>query len=290
MAKKIVIERLEGKGIKAKVIKAGERYSTYGKFANAAGYPNSVNNSIVCSEIRGEVVDVLAKGNHEQYNDTIYVCQLEDGRQFLIGEDGIDLFSIPTLKTATFEALLDELMERIKGGEGEMPAVGPVLNRADIVAQAKADIEGLKTGRYYDLQDPADPMFPFNCKVEFIVNAEKRTVVALLRGAGSGVIRGRGIAKCDPSDCFNEHIGKAIALRRALGLDVPSEYLNAPEPEGVQVGDVVRVHFTGETEYFEGTVSVACDVFEGMHQLHNIGPTSMDSRDGDRVINDSARY
>jgi len=34
-------------------------------------------------------------------------------------------------------------------------------------------------------------------------------------------------------------IGRAIALRRALGLEVPTEYLNAPNPTEVCVGDVV---------------------------------------------------
>ncbi|MEI5905614.1 hypothetical protein WAK64_00860 [Bacillus spongiae] len=55
--------------------------------------------------------------------------------------------------------------------------------------------------------------------VEFIVNIEKRTVVALYRETylfpDRRIIRGRGIAKCDPNDCFNVHLGKAIALRRA---------------------------------------------------------------------------
>jgi len=66
--------------------------------------------------------------------------------------------------------------------------------------------------------------------VEFAINNEKRTVAALIKRADVGgrivtPVVHRGIAKCDPSDCFNAHIGKAIALRRALGLEVPSEYL-----------------------------------------------------------------
>jgi hypothetical protein len=77
-------------------------------------------------------------------------------------------------------------------------------------------------------------------ETEIIVNKEKRTVVALLKNPYKATVHARGIAKCDPSDCFNVHIGKAIALRRALGLDVPSEYLNAPQPTEVRVGDVVE--------------------------------------------------
>src|SRR5690554_4090460 len=57
-------------------------------------------------------------------------------------------------------------------------------------------------------------------ETEFIVNKEKRTVVALVRGIYSGDIHAKGIAKCAPDDVFNADIGKAIALGRALGLDV----------------------------------------------------------------------
>ncbi|WP_139108748.1 hypothetical protein [Brevibacillus laterosporus] len=77
---------------------------------------------------------------------------------------------------------------------------------------------------------------------EFIVNKERRTVVCLLRGAVTPErVFARGIAKCSPDDCFNVHIGKAIALRRALGLDVPTDYLNAPQPTEARVGDVVVI-------------------------------------------------
>ena len=58
---------------------------------------------------------------------------------------------------------------------------------------------------------------------------------------GWSVFYARGIAKAAPDDCFNVHIGKAIALHRALGLEVPDEYLNAPQPTEVRVGDAVRL-------------------------------------------------
>ncbi|GEM_PF-1081000 len=66
--------------------------------------------------------------------------------------------------------------------------------------------------------------------IEFIVNTDKRTIVALiLDGDYNNRVCQRGIAKCNPSDVFNEHIGKAIALGRALGLDV-SEFEQAVQP------------------------------------------------------------
>ncbi|MCY8285226.1 hypothetical protein [Bacillus inaquosorum] len=105
--------------------------------------------------------------------------------------------------------------------------------RDEIIEQAKADIEKLanKYGYYY--------AYGRNTKAEFIVNCEKRTVVTILRWLAEGQIVAKGIAKAAPDDCYNVHIGRAIALRRALGLAVPDEYLNAPRPTEVRVGDFI---------------------------------------------------
>lgn len=80
--------------------------------------------------------------------------------------------------------------------------------------------------------------------VEFIVNSEKKIVVALLRRkyVNTKIVRHKGIAKCSPDDVFNADIGKAIALGRALGLDV-SEFENAPKPTEAVIGQ--RVRFAG---------------------------------------------
>ncbi|WP_339811174.1 hypothetical protein MKY63_00805 [Paenibacillus sp. FSL R7-0189] len=76
--------------------------------------------------------------------------------------------------------------------------------------------------------------------VEYVVSSDKRTVVALvIETYGGRKIVARGIAKCAPGETFNAHIGRAIALYRALGLEVPTEYLTCPQPEEVRVGDVV---------------------------------------------------
>ncbi|TYS25141.1 hypothetical protein FZC71_00925 [Bacillus subtilis] len=110
--------------------------------------------------------------------------------------------------------------------------------RDEIVEQAKADVETLSN--YGDgVRYETDVFTKATCNVEFVSNRDKRTVVALLKGVRTGNVYAKGIAKAAPSDCFNVHIGKAIALRRALGLAVPDEYLNAPQPTEVRVGDVI---------------------------------------------------
>ena len=107
-------------------------------------------------------------------------------------------------------------------------------------SRAKADIDGLKKNYHYRVPDVNSRGCYFLCYAEFIVNSEKRTVVVLLRGVDSHEIFARGIAKAAPDDCFNVWLGKAIALHRALGLEVPDEYLNTPQPTEVRVGDVVH--------------------------------------------------
>ncbi|MGE7932161.1 hypothetical protein [Viridibacillus arvi] len=74
---------------------------------------------------------------------------------------------------------------------------------------------------------------------QFLSNAKKRTVVCLLRGVTSSVVRSKGISKCAPDDVFNEHIGQAIALGRALGLNV-SEFEQVVKPNRRADGMVIE--------------------------------------------------
>lgn len=133
------------------------------------------------------------------------------------------------------------------------PIINKALTRDAIVERAKAELSDLRKFEGTDLPEGDGISFwpkvngstryiPMH-KVKFVVNRKKRTVVALIEGGVNALHFGyfsRGIAKCAPNDCFNVHIGQAIALRRALGLDIPPEYVNAPQPEEPQVGDVVE--------------------------------------------------
>jgi hypothetical protein len=153
--------------------------------------------------------------------------------------------------------------------------------RDDIIEMAKRDIEVLKNSadkRHYKVDF-------YRCFADFIINREKRTVVALLRGAGSKKVFARGIAKCHPDDCFNAHIGRAIALRRALGLEVPAEYLNAPQPTEVRVGDVVKID-TPVSVYTRKIASITeryCNYadggFDAKHIVFNYGKVIDDTRE-----------
>ena len=109
-----------------------------------------------------------------------------------------------------------------------------------------------------------DPKYSGTTKAEFIVNKEKRTVVALMFGASTKRLMSRGIAKCMPGDVFNEHIGKAIALGRALGLDV-SEFEQAVQPT-VAVGQEV---------YYKSPFMVNFEITTTINGFHENGePTN----------------
>jgi hypothetical protein len=112
--------------------------------------------------------------------------------------------------------------------------------RDEIVERAKRDVE------YYAIYGYSQAGY----YVDFVVNREKRTIVALIRDPLTDEVFARGIAKCAPGDVFNSHIGRAIALRRALGLPVPVKYLNAPQPTEVRVGDVVEITGNQQSGHF----------------------------------------
>ncbi|CAF1803489.1 hypothetical protein [Bacillus subtilis] len=143
--------------------------------------------------------------------------------------------AIEELRLAAYEQGYEDARRQLNA---KAPTVSAQARRDEIVEIARADVE--KLTNYGDGVRYETDMWSFAmCDVEFVINRDKRTVVTLLRGVRTGFVYAKGIAKSAPDDCFNVHIGKAIALRRALGLEVPEEYLNAPQPTEVRVGDVV---------------------------------------------------
>lgn len=121
----------------------------------------------------------------------------------------------------------------------------PNQRRADVIKQARAslvkyDMRGNMSGRE-GFRAPNGIL----CDAEFIVNPEKRTVVCLLRAQYGRQILSKGIAKCSPDDVFNADIGKAIALLRAKGVEVPADFLDAPKPTEVVAGMTITTFYKG---------------------------------------------
>ncbi|EPZ47722.1 hypothetical protein [Alicyclobacillus acidoterrestris] len=144
-------------------------------------------------------------------------------------------------KIPLFDNEADELRVR-----SEFAATQQQYTREQVIEMAKRDVDELMmTQHLHFLRDGITITLSYEDKIDFVVNRDKRTVVALIKS--SGKVWARGIAKCQPDDCFNVHIGKAIALYRALGLMVLNMYLNAPQPTEAQVGDVIKWPTTSAT-------------------------------------------
>ncbi|OMD16238.1 hypothetical protein [Paenibacillus odorifer] len=97
--------------------------------------------------------------------------------------------------------------------------------RAQAIAKATADVAELLRAVW-------------SMDVDFHVNRDKRAVTALVKRGGA--LFAKFTAKCSPADVFHAEIGKAISLRKALGLAVPTEYTDAPQPEKAEIGAVVE--------------------------------------------------
>jgi hypothetical protein len=117
------------------------------------------------------------------------------------------------------------------------------LTRAKVIEMARERVAELeRVGRSLAARLPQGPFAAEFYRIEFVVNRDKRTVVALVRkrSTTSGKPDAVGIAKCAPDDVFNADIGKAIAAERALGLALTPEFVNAPKPEKAVSGTVVK--------------------------------------------------
>lgn len=157
------------------------------------------------------------------------------------------------------EALKSEVAELKKAQKpyviGVDLAITPNQRRKAVIERAKAfvaDVEylaldsGGNTERWSRKRAELKQFSNCVTKPEYHVNKEKRVVTVLVKGAITTVLFEKAIAKCAPGDVFNVHIGKAIALAKAYGLEIPQEFTNAPQPE-IAVGQVVYETDTKDT-------------------------------------------
>ncbi|MEK5395993.1 hypothetical protein [Paenibacillus sp. FSL K6-2859] len=215
----------------------------YGKvFIDNAGEGYAVLEPLTSAEQTPTPTPLSALPLADQYAENITVLTRK-----IVALEG----RILALETDTSPALVPSYVKVAEGPvDNALPSYAKSAQqiRDEIVERAKADVENLadENGLY---AIGTDGRYGFDIvRAEFVINREKRTVVAVMRDVyslGEKRVVARGIARCAPGETFNAHIGRAIALRRALGLAVPAEYLNAPQPEEVRVGDIVRLPYGG---------------------------------------------
>lgn len=123
----------------------------------------------------------------------------------------------------------------------------PNEQRKAIIDEAKAFVE--KYTPIVRIDDTPLTSEHGDVKITLNVNSKKRTVVCIAHylHVKDAPIK-RGFAKCAPDDVFNADIGKAIALGRALGLDV-SKFEKAVQPSEVVVGHVVNNVSTDDADF-----------------------------------------
>lgn len=217
-----------------------------------------------------------------------------------------------TAVTPPFEVVEAELakLHADKAGTPEAtPVPVPKPARDSVIKMAIADVESLLSRNHTDSpwRDAESNQIASNLRrdlwfstenqgyivthaVDFVINADKRTVVAIVGYKNHREEISKGRAKCAPGDVFNEHIGKAIALRRALGLAVPVEYFEAGTrgSDDLAVGDVVRGKFSGThkeiVKFASNNTSLPGPAFTTK------GNTLRDVASQVTLINDSARH
>lgn len=116
----------------------------------------------------------------------------------------------------------------------------PNQKRAQVIRKAKRFIkkcESTAKSHGYDIR--------------YAINKEERGVSVML--SDNSRVIGLKSTKCHPDDVWNKHIGKGIALGRALGIDV-SEFENAPQPTEIVKGMDVEFLSASHTLYKRGRV------------------------------------
>lgn len=135
------------------------------------------------------------------------------GGEYEITQVYHDLYGRTPETVDVYELMKEGLNPQIPIVDETIEPLTPNQQRAAIIEKAKKFIE--EKGKGFD----------------FSINQNKRII------AFNIYTEKAGFAKCNPSDVFNEHIGKAIALGRALGLDV-SEFEQAVQPSHYAVGQI----------------------------------------------------
>ncbi len=176
----------------------------------------------------------------------------------LVQEGVIELIESVEKRVAALESLAQTASKPVP----TKLSAGPIkpakrLTRADVIETAKRDVTKLEN-TYQSRAVGRTCFWPAACSnhgffpvhhVEYVVDRDSRTVIAKIVCTESRRVENTGIASCAPDDVFNVHIGKAIALRRALELPVPDEYIHAPKPTSVGVGDIVTFKNGTPTTY-----------------------------------------
>ena len=269
--------------------------------------------------ITGSVSEVLATLTHLGFkasDTTTEVIANDTAKSVTMGQ----VAGITVTDANDVNKIARSIIAKLREGERVLtpvttatPVPVPKPARDSVIKQAISDVEDLLSRDYYSVgvgktvraHVGASVDFVIGAgsdRVDFFINADKKTVIAKLfinsPGFSKTVTRQsyatQGRAKCAPGDVFNEHIGKAIALRRALGLEVPVEYfeVEARDRDDLAVGDVVLDNEVGCDDVYEISELIYNPYFERYPgQAFRVnGQMGWIASSQVTLINDSARH
>lgn len=138
----------------------------------------------------------------------------------------------------------------------------PNQQRAELIQRAREFVEERGAIRYgnEDNQDKTQGNYTARhhwYETDFFIKDMKVTAVVYWLAGGTDRVKGSrhvGRANCASGDVFNADIGKAIALARALKIDIPQEFLQAVQPNEVVAGMIV-----GDIDELEGATALFDD-------------------------------
>lgn len=153
----------------------------------------------------------------------------------------------------------------------------PNQQRAELILKAKNLVEKFESK---------------NRRFEWIITDRMIQILIFDR---NGMLMTFNRSRCAPTDVFNEWIGKAIALARALQLPVPIEFLKAVQPNQFAKGQVIHYQY-GDVDEIQTIIRI--DEIAKRAFFNNNGKESMKfhhlyrvNEDGYDIIDDTnAQY
>lgn len=231
------IEKVEESDAKMTQFKVGDKVRVIN--ANASKHSNGDEGVVVSITPIWDVVfyDVDVNGMQQgHYDKDIELVSQKPTKNQRIStlEQKIEAMQaeIDAIKAAQ-KAPVTTIADAVKPTPNEQASANE--KRKAIIDEAKAFVE--KYSGIVKVDTTPYTTMAGDTTVKLFVNKEKRIVTAIPHLANVNYTdhNDKKFAKCAPDDVFNEHIGKAIALGRALGLDV-ERYEKAVQPSEVVVG------------------------------------------------------
>lgn len=189
---------------------------------------------------RWELAEMLAKVTEEVYQSGFEAGKKDRfhiGVDMAKGEDFTAVNKSPRDEARPHAAFLAQMAKLGK----VTPFKSPNQQRAELIQRAREFVEEHEKSKNAEAIRSYGNKYCRNhfYESDFITKNNKVTVLIHLtnyRGHRLKTVAAVGRSKCMPGEVFNEWIGKAISLARALEIEIPQEFLRAVQPTEKVIG------------------------------------------------------